>query len=94
MQSPALHVFNFHVQVGDGTRIFANLGKVRKGAVIYRLVLQGHPTDMEWWEPRCNISEQALAEYEAAVAIEVAEAEREAEEDAELQTLEEELNGY
>ena len=53
---------------------------MRKDVIVYvyRLVFEGFPPDMEWWEPRSEVGTAALEEYEAARAQEVVE--REAEE--------------
>lgn len=83
-------------QVACGQRSFANLGKVRKGVIVYRLVFKGFPPDMEWWEPRSSVGTAALDEYEAALASEQAQREAEEAEEAELRSweveLEQELN--
>ncbi|KAL1507568.1 hypothetical protein AB1Y20_007188 [Prymnesium parvum] len=78
-------------QVADGERIFANLGKVSKGILVYRLVFKGFPPDMEWWEPRSEVGKAALEEFEAALSREAAEKEAEESAEAELKQMETEL---
>lgn len=71
-------------QVADGKRVFANQGKKRKGCVLYQIVWEGFPPDLEWWEPASSIGRQALLEYEASLAAQAAEEAADLAEDAEL----------
>lgn len=41
--------------VADGTCLYVNQGKVRKGMVLYRVVWKGFPPDMMWYEPCKNL---------------------------------------
>lgn len=74
--------------VADGTSTYANQGKAKKGAVLYRVVWHNYPPDMVWYEPAENLGDGLLDEYETRAASEAAEDAREAQEEAELAEME------
>jgi hypothetical protein len=76
--------------IADGTTTYANQGKAKKGSILYRVVWKTYPPDMVWYEPASNLGAGWVAEYEAGVAVEAAEDEAAAREEAELDELEEE----
>lgn len=75
--------------VADGNTTYANQGKVKKGTILYRLVWKSYPPDMIWYEPACNIGHDLIDEFEARMALEEANDEAEARDEAELDALEE-----
>ena len=58
--------------------------------VLYRVVWQGFPPDLVWYEPKGNLGADHVSEYEARAAEEAAADEAAAQEAAELAELEEE----
>ena len=74
----------------DGTRVFANQGKARKGRVLYRIIWDGYPADLEWWEPASQIDRATLIEYEAGLAAQAAAEAADEAEDAELEESDDE----
>ena len=76
--------------IADGSSTYANQGKARKGTVLYRVVWQGFPPDLVWYEPKGNLGADHVSEYEARAAEEAAADEAAAQEAAELAELEEE----
>ena len=81
--------------IADGQTTYANQGKARKGTVLYRVVWEDFPPDMEWYEPKANIEANdggaALLEaFAAAAAADEAAEAAEAAAEAELEAIEEE----
>ena len=74
----------------DGVRVFANQGKVRKGRILYRIIWDGYPADLEWWEPASQIDKATLMEYEASLAAQAAAEAADEAEDAELEESDDE----
>ena len=74
----------------DGQRVFANRGKARKGSILYRIIWDGYPADLEWWEPASQIDQQTLMEYEASLAAQAAAEAADEAEDAELEESDDE----
>ena len=72
----------------DGTTLYANQGKVKKGTVLYRVVWRDYPPDLLWYEPAKNLGDGLIEEFEARVAGEAEQDAREAEEEAELAAME------
>ena len=77
----------------DGVRVFANQGRARKGRVLYRIIWDGYPADLEWWEPASQIAPDTLMEYEAGLAAQAAAEAADEAEDAELEELDDESDG-
>ena len=57
---------------------------------MYRIVFKDYPPDLEWYETAENLGSELIPEYEARIAAEAEEEKRAAEEDAELDALEDE----
>ena len=74
--------------VADGQTAYANQGRVAAGVVLYRIVWQGYPPDMVWYEPGENLGSELLREFEQSLAADAAADEASAREDAELIDLE------
>ena len=77
----------------DGVRVFANQGKVRKGRVMYRIIWDGYPADLEWWEPASQIEPGFLRQYETGLAEQAAAEAADEAEDAELEESDDESDG-
>eukprot|EP00965_Chrysotila_dentata_P099780 3297308-Pleurochrysis_carterae.AAC.1 len=75
--------------VADGQTAYANQGCVAAGVVLYRIVRQGYPPDMVWYEPGENLGSKLVREFEQSLAADAAADEAYAGEDAELVDLEE-----
>ena len=76
--------------VADGVTSYANLGIVKKGTVLYRLVWEGYPPDMVWYEPEENLGSEneALVAFKAQMDLESQLDDADAREEAELDELE------
>ena len=74
----------------DGKAVYANQGKAKQGTVLYRIVWKDYPPDVVWYEPRENVGVELIEQYEARAAAEAAEEEASAQEEAELDELEDE----
>lgn len=61
---------DFVVEQIVGKRISAGVKEDghRKGTVLYRVIFEGWPADLVWWEPAVNINDDDIAAYEAAMA--------------------------
>eukprot|EP00965_Chrysotila_dentata_P083816 2766437-Pleurochrysis_carterae.AAC.2 len=68
---------------------YANQGRVVAGVVLYRIVWQGCPPDVVWYEPGENLGSKLLREFEQSLAAASAADEASARKDAELIDLEE-----
>ena len=62
----------------------------KAGTVIYRLVWEDYPPDLIWYEPEENIEDTLLEEYKARLSEDESQEAASAQEDAELDDLEEE----
>ena len=58
--------------------------------MIYRIVWENYPPDLMWYEPEENIGESLLDEYKARLSEDMSQDASIAQEDAELDDLEEE----
>ena len=62
----------------------------KAGTVIYRLVWEDYPPDLIWYEPEENIDDTLLEEYKARLSEDESQEAASAQEDTELDDLEEE----
>eukprot|EP00965_Chrysotila_dentata_P215391 6188751-Pleurochrysis_carterae.AAC.2 len=69
----------------DRQTAYANQGRLAAGVVLYRVVWQGYPPDMVWYEPGENVGLELLTEFYQSLAADEASAW----EDAKLIDLEE-----
>eukprot|EP00965_Chrysotila_dentata_P233873 6199847-Pleurochrysis_carterae.AAC.1 len=69
--------------VADGRTAYANKGRVAAGVVLYRIVWQGYPPDLVWYEPGEKLGSELLRELEQSLAADAAANEASAKEDAE-----------
>eukprot|EP00965_Chrysotila_dentata_P124351 4110635-Pleurochrysis_carterae.AAC.1 len=58
--------------VADGQSAHANQGRVAAGVILNRIVGQGYPPDMVWYEPGENLDSELLREFEQSLAADAA----------------------